>query len=360
MLSERMPQYKPTVSANHTSHIDAAHRATLGWFASGMVILSAWYLGGLYLDGWAHSHGRVDTTFFTPWHAVFYSGFLVVALLVGGMVARGVLAGAHWQETLPRGYGLALIGIPLFAFSGVADLIWHELFGIEESVEALLSPSHLLLAISMAMILISPARSAWQSSLRGRIPLPAVLSLAFTLCLITFMTQFGHPFVYLLALTSRNDAENALGVSAIILQSALLIGFLLAMWRRWEVPFGVLTCIVALNVMLMSVIEDRYRLIPFVIAGALLADLITTILRMRFRDVWVLRLCATLPPILIYAGYMVALAQMARLAWSIHLWMGSLVAAGLAGLAISILAAPATIGHPEHQQGHYQRATVQE
>jgi hypothetical protein len=34
--------------------------------------LSVWVVAGLYLDGWAHNHGKVDETFFTPWHAVLY------------------------------------------------------------------------------------------------------------------------------------------------------------------------------------------------------------------------------------------------------------------------------------------------
>jgi hypothetical protein len=33
------------------------------WIAT---LLSLTFLGGVYLDGWAHSHGRVDDTFFTP------------------------------------------------------------------------------------------------------------------------------------------------------------------------------------------------------------------------------------------------------------------------------------------------------
>lgn len=38
-----------------------------GWrFDWTMIVLSAWLLGGAYVDGWAHSHGKVDDTFFYP------------------------------------------------------------------------------------------------------------------------------------------------------------------------------------------------------------------------------------------------------------------------------------------------------
>src|SRR6266487_6207365 len=43
-----------------------------------MVVVSVWWLGGLFIDGWAHSNIPQLETFFTPWHAVFYSGYLAV------------------------------------------------------------------------------------------------------------------------------------------------------------------------------------------------------------------------------------------------------------------------------------------
>src|SRR6185503_9403697 len=64
----------------------------------------------------------------------------------------------------------------------------------------------------------------------------------------------------------------ALGISAIILQSALLIGTILLLVRRWSLPFGALTLLIALNCMLMSVFEDTYDLLPATLAAGLLAD----------------------------------------------------------------------------------------
>src|SRR5260370_32790722 len=45
-----------------------------------MVVVSVWWLGGLFIDGWAHSNIPQLETFFTPWHAVLYSGYLAVAI----------------------------------------------------------------------------------------------------------------------------------------------------------------------------------------------------------------------------------------------------------------------------------------
>src|SRR5579884_3103489 len=63
-----------------------------------MVVVSIWWLGGLFIDGWAHSNIPQLETFFTPWHAVLYSGYLAVATtLIAKIVLnlRQMAADAH-------------------------------------------------------------------------------------------------------------------------------------------------------------------------------------------------------------------------------------------------------------------------
>lgn len=40
-----------------------AQAETFDWL---MVVLSTFFVSGLLLDGWAHAHGKVDNSFFTP------------------------------------------------------------------------------------------------------------------------------------------------------------------------------------------------------------------------------------------------------------------------------------------------------
>src|SRR5215467_14227459 len=47
-----------------------------------MVLVISWGIGGLFLDGWAHTNVPQLETFFTPWHAVLYSGYLAVATIL--------------------------------------------------------------------------------------------------------------------------------------------------------------------------------------------------------------------------------------------------------------------------------------
>jgi len=138
-----------------------------------MVVVSVWWLGGLFIDGWAHSNIPQLETFFTPWHAVFYSGYLAVtftllvqillnlrqsAFSASGrtpflvVLVRESLKGNRWlagEGAIPTGYELSLLGVVIFGVSGIGDLTWHLLLGIERSTEALLSPTHLGLALGL-------------------------------------------------------------------------------------------------------------------------------------------------------------------------------------------------------------------
>src|SRR5436853_5628612 len=100
-----------------------------------MIVVSVWWLGGLFIDGWAHSNIPQLETFFTPWHAVFYSGYLAVtftllvqillnlhqsALSDGGTapslvkLVRESLRGSRWLRAIPTGYELSMLGLAIF------------------------------------------------------------------------------------------------------------------------------------------------------------------------------------------------------------------------------------------------------
>jgi hypothetical protein len=191
------------------------------WIMTG---LSLWLVTGLFLDGWAHHHLPRLETFFTPWHGVFYSGFLS---MTGFLLTHAAQAyrqpGKRQPDTrqlgnrqsgsnlLPKGYEHALLGVPLFWAGAVGDLIWHTLFGIEQNVEALLSPTHLLLAFGIGLMVSGPLLAALRSNIlhqdnlqqapTWRTALPALISLTLVLSLLTFFTQFANPMVETCTLT---------------------------------------------------------------------------------------------------------------------------------------------------------------
>jgi TolB protein len=172
------------------------------WIVSG---LSAWIIGGLYLDGWAHNHGKVDDSFFTPWHAALYSGVFVMFIFLFSHQARNVFKGHPLGRALPKGYLLSLIGVALFLLGGLLDLLWHAAFGIELDLEALLSPTHLLLATSGVLMVSGPIRALVSRMQMGEVFNgwkalgPLVLCATFILSILTFFTQFAHPIGYPMA-----------------------------------------------------------------------------------------------------------------------------------------------------------------
>ena len=164
-----------------------------------MVFLSFWFLCGLFLDGWAHNHGRVDDSFFTPWHAVFYSGFTIVAIAHLWILYRNVNRGIAFSQALPDGYNLSLLGVAIFALGGLGDMVWHTVFGIEENIEALLSPTHLMLGLGMFLIFSAPLRSFVARATKGGgwlKWLPAILSMSFTISVMTFFLQYLFPLSF--------------------------------------------------------------------------------------------------------------------------------------------------------------------
>lgn len=174
--------------------------------------LSALFLAGLWIDGWAHFHNQVDDSFFTPWHFLFYSAFGFVALFFSYNQFQNVNKGYAFARALPQGYRLSLIGAAVFALGGLGDMIWHTLFGIEAGTEALMSPTHIMLAIGMSLIFTGPARAAWvrrgeigESVIGWRALGPMIVSLTLFLTLLLFFTSYANPIVMPLAVMGGGE-----------------------------------------------------------------------------------------------------------------------------------------------------------
>ncbi len=308
---------------------------------------SLWYVGGLFLDGWAHNHGMVDQTFFTPWHAILYSGFAVVSAVILGAVLMNRRAGYGGLRAIPRGYELSVLGILVFAGGGVGDLVWHTLFGIEADIAALLSPTHLVLALGLGLIVTGPLRAAWLrnpdriSSLAEA--LPAILSLTFMLSLLTFFTQYADPITHSFADKQAGDAGQVLGIVSILLQSAILMSIVLVVVRRWRLPVGTFALMFALNDASKSVLADRSPVIAVVLIGGLTGLIVDLVYRgldpspTRRRE---FRIFAFAAPVVVYSIYFAGLALANGVVWVIHLWAGSIVIAGIIGWLLSYLVVP--------------------
>ena len=185
-----------TVEAS-TRHAASTTSLRMDWILAG---LSVWLVGGFYIDIWAHSHGHVDDTFFTPWHAFLYSGAASFGVVLGAAAILGRPRSVPLRDTLAQPYRIAFLGSVLFAVAGVFDLAWHTLFGFEVDVEALLSPTHLLLATSGMLMVGGPLRAAGARLLDGAPKSwgtagPVAIPLAMAMAILVAFTQYVNPIV---------------------------------------------------------------------------------------------------------------------------------------------------------------------
>jgi hypothetical protein len=309
------------------------------------VALSSIFVGGVYLDGWAHNHGKVDNTFFTIWHAALYSGYALYAAFLVIALVRNHARGYEWQRALPAGYEASLLGAIVFAVGGVGDMIWHTIFGVEANTAALLSPTHLTLAFGLLLMVGGPLRAAWLRNPHGSAPgilelAPAIVSATLILATLAFFTQFAHPLVNVQAGAVTGSDDPGMGVASILLQAALLSGMVLLLVRQWTLPFGALTVMFTASAVLITFMHDQGRFIPAALAAGLAADLLLMVARPSERQVGTFRLFAFAVPAIFFAFYFVTVALTEGIGWVIHVWAGSIVMAGVVGLLLSYLVVP--------------------
>lgn len=319
------------------------------------VVFGLWMVIGLFLDGWAHDNSKPES-FFTPWHGVLYAGFTAAASAALLVALRSRTAGRPWQETLPAGHGLTLVALAAFGVGAVGDLIWHETLGIEVGVEALLSPTHLLLLAGGLVALSAPFRAAWASDDLApdlRTFAPTVLALALLTALVGFFLLYLSPFINEAAGTrfarlsgathehpsnEVGELQQLLGIASILMTSVLLAVPAHLMLRRWRPPSGAFTVLFGVVTFLFVGLNEFSQ--PSLILAGVAAGAVTDVLTDR-----------AAPPVTIAAGVTVmwlayfGLYQLAEggVAWTAELWMGTTVLAGLLAAGIGLLVQPSTM-----------------
>jgi hypothetical protein len=319
------------------------------------------------LDNWAHFHGKVDESFFTPWHAVIYGMMAMFGLFLGASATINTRKGFAWQRSLPPGYMLSLLGVGLFIIAGVTDLCWHVIFGIEYDVAAYVSPTHLFLLGSALLAGTGPLRSAWltlqPSTARGWLTLgPVVLSAASAVAALAMFTQFASPMLDTFAakntaaidgvsletaapqghtdnmnnVRDRQGMEQAFGIAEIIVQVVLLMSMALVLARTWTLPFGAVGLLIALPSTVQALMVDNYWLIVAVFGTGLIADVLLTRMNSPLRGNQLYAIASIVPAI--YVTFMfVTLWLTVGIGWPQTLIAGSVVYAAASGLFCAFL-----------------------
>ena len=340
-------------------------RAQVGWRDNFITILMGlWLMIGLFIDGWAHNTlGSTLESFFTPWHAVFYSGYTANVAWIGYLLLRQYHAGRRDLAVIPRGYHLGVLGVLVFGAGGVGDMLWHIIFGIEVNLEALLSPTHLLLFLGGMLIFASPFLATWQSNdPAGDAPsfvafLPALGALTMMTSFVSFMNMYLWAPLQPLHTTAMADwittnhwssrrvltqLTHELGVENILISNLILIAPVLLVLRRWQPPFGAVTFLYTLNAILMAALRgfENVDSIAIALISGLVADTLIKVLHPRSDRVAAYRVVAIAIPLVYWSLFFAGTLFRSGIAWSAEFVGGATVMAALTGLALSLLMTP--------------------
>lgn len=324
--------------------------------------LGGWLMVGLLLDGYIHNtRGGQLESFFTPWHALLYSGFVACAVWIV-LPARGIGGPVRQRlAALPGGYAAGAVGALIFAIGGITDSVWHSLLGVEVDLEALLSPPHLVLFLGAMLMLTTPARAAWHRSgqaprLREFAPALASVTLATLLVGFFFMYASGlydfHATAGFVGVFQDGGelADNAFlqevlsgfGVIARLFTTVILMVPVLLIVRRWAAPRGTFTALFGTYSAFMLVLGD-FRLPEMLAAGlftGLVADVMASRLRPSVDRPGAVRMFAAGVPAVLWTAHFALLAATGNLGWPFALWGGMVLFAAGTGYALSLLAVP--------------------
>ncbi|MFP3459849.1 hypothetical protein R5O87_03235 [Arthrobacter globiformis] len=323
-------------------------------------LLGLWLVLAVFLDGWAHINLPSLETFFTPWHAALYSGMLATAAWTAVVIWRNRTPGQPLLQAAPPGYRGTAAGVVLFALAGGLDLLWHEILGIEVSLDALVSPTHLLLGLSLFLILGTGVRSARAAGKPGELKHPGNPGLTpAALFAVVLMTGLGAFFlVYCSAFVRpgptavfvpapvgtpgriQSELPVVITLASYFLTTALIIApFLFTLSTDRRPVRGIVTLLVVAAAWLPVVMVGLHPYSISGAAGATVAAVVVDVLLTRVPDAWLgRRLPAVTAGIaaLLWTGQLVAFAVTDAIRWPVSLWLGAVVlsAAVAAGLAL--------------------------
>lgn len=321
------------------------HRTPAVLAGHGVTLLAGtWVVLGVFVDGWAHINRSGFETFFTPWHALLYSG---AGVLFGWLLFPG-------RPVSRRDRVWAAAAAVTFAIGGGGDLLWHEIFGVETGLDALVSPTHLLLLAGGLLGVTAPLReSRGPRTAESSGAFAGVVSGALAAALSAFFLLYVSPFTTdapSLVLTSipegapghgEAEAPAVVGLAGYLVTTVLIVVPLLWLLTHRRLPFGGVTLLVTAVATLSAAVTQFEQ--PLAPLAALLAGVgADAVARAADR----LPAGARLPlvgaavPLLLWSAQLTALALTAAVRWPAELVIGAPVLSAMLGAALGVLAVP--------------------
>ena len=337
-----------------------------------MLVASAWLVIGLQLDAYAHATTPELETFWTPWHGVLYSGIAASGLTLVWLLRPRlpVIPTYRTLLALPNALRIPMLGMAFLLFGGGVDTLWHNVFGIEQGLEIFVSPSHEFIILGMVLVAMGPAlMTAAAPGDRLRVLDGALVTLSALLSALPLHIYSLHASVFgTMYFGDANDdyfgrprglsgdvipifSHDAQVMHGYLFGTVLLLLPIVLIGRRWRLPIGLPTVLVAapaLAMYAMFFLGDPMWMTLAVAAAAAgteaLLRLAAPFVRLPSGAAWLLLGLAA--PLLVYGTLFIVADVNGVIGWSVHVVSGLLTLTALTGAATVLVARNVTVPRP--------------
>ncbi len=334
--------------ARQTSEKPPISTLAFDWVYAILVFLVT---AGIYLDGWSHSTFGPDQSVFNEYHLLFYTSLVAISFWLFGTAILNYRQGFNGFAALPAGYKLSALGIIVFGLTGVIDLTGHALFGFEVELEALFSPSHMGLFLGWAFISIGPARATYYRKLylkKEAMPLngmlPALLSWVSFLNVLAFVSmEFFATTQQWMLVNERPSIDyygHLLGVTGVIIQTAIIVGCLTWLTFRFSLPIGSLLLFFLIYALYDSINKLDLALIPVFLVTGIFCDILYVLLKPNATRQLQLHLFNVLIIAILWGSFysFIFATNFGGGVWyTPYIWIGSIVQGIVTALLVSLL-----------------------
>jgi hypothetical protein len=322
-----------------------------------------WVGFGLAIDARKHNTDVSIDTFFTSAHALLYAGWFACATYLLFVARKRMQSGAKGLAAIPSGLVGATTGAALFGISGLLDMGWHIKWGVEQNAEILFSPTHLGLMVSFLLLAFGPIRALWMERTASKRSdmIPVALATGVIGTIFSVFLGFNSPFnsagrdgIFALKNpTPIRELDQFLQVSSItgcLLATIAIIGPILLLLRRWDIPFGTATIAFSTTAVAALISNDfqlKSLMLALAAAGLAMDVLWFGLRRLSHRRV-AFRVFGFLSPLALWATYMALTLPGRSMQWSREFWTGTLLWTAIIGVGLSAVLLPPLATPPTH------------
>ena len=304
-----------------------------------------WLIGGTFSDAWAHNNVPRLETFWTPWHGLLYSGLLALIISLATVLMLNRRRSGSWQQAIPEGYRLVYLAMPLMVLDGLADMTWHLLFGVEQNLDALFSPTHLTGLICIALFATGPLYSMYvrrvtPSSFSDSFLLATAVLLPYVLMVNTLQSFSVFAQAWPTTTPRSFDIGQLAAIGGMAIHAALFTVFMLHTTRFWTFKVGMWTYILGVVACCLSVMNQQWFTVPVFFLGGFIIDIAYWYLKPSSTRILHMRLFSTVAASAPYAVYMVWVASTMHVVWTVHMLVGSVYILMMLGWGLSYLPYP--------------------